>query len=84
MLKKRILIAILKVVGIIALIPVKQTVIAASASSSGHSHGRDDAKISDPSSRYINQAGKGPLVIIQVNLCKDTIMDLVPVLALSK
>jgi len=58
MLKKRILIAILIVV-------VKKTVIAASASSSGYSYGRADAKISDPSSRYINQAGKGPLVIIQ-------------------
>ncbi len=30
------------------------------AYSSGYTHGCSDAKISDPSKRYINQAGKGP------------------------
>jgi hypothetical protein len=40
---------------------------------SGYDHGCDDAGISDPSDRYINEPGKGQAFIL-MNSCKDIML----------
>jgi len=47
-------------IGSIAFSMLTANVYAQSAYNSGYDHGCDDAKISDPDDRYINQPGKGP------------------------